>query len=52
MSGETEAGKVSGDEAALRDPPAPSAAQLAYLKTGVMGIIHYGLNTYVDREWG
>lgn len=52
VSGETEAGKVSGDEAALRDPPAPSAAQLAYLKTGVMGIIHYGLNTYVDREWG
>jgi len=32
--------------------PAPSKAQLKYLETGMMGIVHYGLNTYVDREWG
>ena len=25
---------------------------MKYLETEVMGIVHYGLNTYADREWG
>ena len=32
--------------------PQPSEAQMKYLETEVMGIVHYGLNTYADREWG
>ena len=30
----------------------PTPAQLAYMKRGIIGIIHYGLNTYTDQEWG
>ena len=30
----------------------PSQAHLDYLKRGVIGLIHYGLNTYTDQEWG
>ena len=32
--------------------PKPSEIQMKYLETEMMGIVHYGLNTYVDREWG
>ena len=32
--------------------PKPSEVQMRYLETEMMGIVHYGLNTYVDREWG
>ena len=34
--------------------PAPSPALKARLKKGleVIGIVHWGLNTYTDREWG
>ena len=32
--------------------PRPSKAQLRYLEGEIMALIHYGLNTYVDREWG
>ena len=32
--------------------PRPSEIQMKYLETEMMGIVHYGLNTYVDREWG
>lgn len=35
-----------------RAVPKPSEAQIKYLETEVMGIVHYGLNTYADREWG
>ena len=35
-----------------RAAPKPSEAQMKYLETEVMGIVHYGLNTYADREWG
>lgn len=35
-----------------RAVPKPSEAQMKYLETEVMGIVHYGLNTYADREWG
>ena len=30
----------------------PIQAQLDYLRRGVVGLVHYGLNTYADREWG
>ena len=34
--------------------PAPSPALKARLENGleVIGIVHWGLNTYTDREWG
>ena len=34
--------------------PVPSPALKARLKNGpeVIGIVHWGLNTYTDREWG
>lgn len=35
-----------------RAAPKPSEAQMKYLEAEVMGIVHYGLNTYADREWG
>lgn len=30
----------------------PSEAHLAYHACEVMGIVHWGLNTYTDQEWG
>ena len=34
--------------------PRPNAAQLARIRDGVevWGIVHWGLNTFTDREWG
>jgi alpha-L-fucosidase len=34
--------------------PAPSPAQLSRIESGfeLYGIVHWGLNTYTDREWG
>jgi alpha-L-fucosidase len=32
--------------------PVPSERQLRWHETGVFALIHYGLNTYTDREWG
>lgn len=32
--------------------PMPSSVQHRYLETEIMGIVHYGLNTYADMEWG
>ena len=34
--------------------PRPNAAQLARIRAGVevWGIVHWGLNTFTDREWG
>jgi alpha-L-fucosidase len=30
----------------------PSARQLQWFETGMYGFVHYGVNTYTDREWG
>ena len=32
--------------------PVPSERQLRWHETEVFALIHYGLNTYTDREWG
>ena len=34
--------------------PRPNAAQLSRIRNGIerWGIVHWGLNTYTDREWG
>ena len=37
---------------AFADAPRPSEAQMKYFEADVIGIVHYGLNTYVDKEWG
>ena len=44
--------KVIFDKAVCR--PAPSAAHKARLEAedDIIGIVHWGLNTYEDREWG
>ena len=44
-----------GLQAALGgERPRPNAAQLARIRDGVevWGIVHWGLNTFTDREWG
>lgn len=30
----------------------PTPAHMDYIKRGMIGIVHYGLNTYTDQEWG
>lgn len=32
--------------------PIPSKAQLDYLQDGLAAFIHFGINTYYEREWG
>ena len=32
--------------------PVPSERQLRWHETETFSLIHYGLNTYTDREWG
>ncbi|HPB10493.1 MAG TPA: alpha-L-fucosidase, partial [Kiritimatiellia bacterium] len=32
--------------------PVPSERQLRWHETEIFALIHYGLNTYTDREWG
>ena len=43
-----------GDVLIAGERPAPRSEQLARIREGVeaYGIVHWGLNTYTDREWG
>ena len=46
--------EVAAMVAQAAERPAPSPALRARLENGpeVIGIVHWGLNTYTDREWG
>ncbi|KAK8807326.1 hypothetical protein WA158_004085 [Blastocystis sp. Blastoise] len=32
--------------------PQPTEGQIEWLESGIIGFLHYGVNTYTDREWG
>ena len=44
--------KEEGRPAVQEGDAVPSAAQLHTLDQGIIAIVHFGLNTFVDREWG
>jgi alpha-L-fucosidase len=48
------AGRVpgEGDAAPDDDAPRPSAAQLAWQREELALFLHFGVNTFTDREWG
>ena len=41
-------GKIEGCKSAVL----PSEAHMDWLKCGIISIVHFGLNTYTDQEWG
>jgi len=41
-----------GLRAAARAPVTPSAAQLAWQRDALSLFVHFGVNTFTDREWG
>ena len=41
-------GKIEGGKPAVL----PSEAHMDWLKRGIISIVHFGLNTYTDQEWG
>ena len=43
---------ITGDGAASRPVPRPAMAERLAKDIDVIGIVHWGLNTYTDREWG
>lgn len=47
-------GLLSAVAAGAAERPAPNAAQMGRIREGIelYGIVHWGLNTYTDREWG
>ena len=47
-------GFLSAVLAGAAERPAPTSAQLGRIRDGVevYGIVHWGLNTFTDREWG
>lgn len=48
------AATLSASIMALAARPVPNKAQMARINEGIeiYGIVHWGLNTYTDREWG
>jgi alpha-L-fucosidase len=40
------------DRLAAADPPRPSAAQLTWQRDEFALFLHFGVNTFTDREWG
>src|SRR2546423_15622518 len=45
-------GSVARLPGALRERPRPSPAQLAWQRDEVALFLHFGVNTFTDREWG
>lgn len=43
---------VSTDQDIPPTPVVPSSKQIAYQQMEVIGFIHFGMNTFTDREWG
>ena len=54
LGGEAVAGAKckSGAGAAARPVPRPAMAERLANGPEIIGIVHWGLNTYTDREWG
>ena len=54
MAGALDAVAAAKDDASACGRPRPNAAQMQRIAEGIeiWGIVHWGLNTYTDREWG
>ena len=54
MAGALDAVAAAKDDTSACGRPRPNAAQMQRIAEGIeiWGIVHWGLNTYTDREWG
>ena len=54
IAGALDAVAAAKDDASACGRPRPNAAQMQRIAEGIeiWGIVHWGLNTYTDREWG